>query len=121
LIRAVSYLHEWPMAAFEAHLPAGGRALFSEAPSYVTLHQEDRVVRLGITSSAPLEKRKSAAKIAGLLKALPDETSLELAACRAEGGGGQRYVGRVRGGEWLIDSSFPAMDAATLQDALRVF
>jgi hypothetical protein len=58
-------------------------------------------------------------KIARALASLPDGTRLELATAADETGpGAHRYQGVVRGGEWHLQASAPAVDSRTLEAAL---
>lgn len=60
-------------------------------------------------------------QVAGLLDSLPTGSTIELATASDDGEGKkgrQRYLGLVKHGRWVIDATYPAMNAADLQDML---
>jgi hypothetical protein len=58
-------------------------------------------------------------KIAGALMLLPDGSVFELATAAEETGpGAHRYQGVIRGGDWHVRTSAPAVDCRTLEAAL---
>jgi hypothetical protein len=121
LFRAGYYTHKDMEAAFSACLPKG--TVFSppeRVPSYLSVRETEGRLDIGCSSNDVFLVPASCAKLAKLLGALPNGTSLALH-LKSDVVPSQQFQGTIQGEAWCLESSAPPLSATSLAEAIELF